>query len=257
MVDPNTPPAASDTKWQNFPTDTDHSLTWVGVRGDICQNSLDYKHSSATHVKQQTHLNTHACMDAQAWKHTIACTCVCTYCQCTHYQHTQNSWFKCQKQQQWKKVGWGTSRLIYPWIRSGQISPIINKWLTFPCCEVYKPQGSSRTQQGLDSIPAVYQCEQKQPLATNTWGDKPRMVNRVKPMAPPTLIYSSNLKMLSLIFRLNQPFCYHNIIHTAILLATFCPLTFSFCPSNSPVTDTHVYTEEMCWLNKSDAEVIF
>lgn len=51
-------------------------------------------------------------------------------------------------------------------------------------------------------------------------GDKPRMVNRVKPIAPPTLIYSSNLKMLSLIFALEWPFCYHDIIHTATLLAS-------------------------------------
>lgn len=244
MVDPNMPPAASDTSgWIFLLTliTALHGLELEGISVKLpwLQTFFSYTCETANTFK---HTCMHGCTSLEA--HHCMHMCVYIFSMQRLPTHINLFWFKCQKQQQWKKVGWGTSRLIYPWIRSGQISPIINKWLTFPCYEVYKPQGSSRTQQGLDSIPAVYQCEQKQPLATNTWGDKPRMANRVKPIAPPTLIYNLNLKMLSLIFRLNQPFCYHNIIHTAILLATFFAVTFSFCPNNSPVIGTHPATTD-------------
>lgn len=54
-----------------------------------------------------------------------------------------NSWCKCQRKQGWKKVGCGTSRSMHLGIRDGQISAIINKWLKFSGCVVYKPRGSS------------------------------------------------------------------------------------------------------------------
>lgn len=101
----------------------------------------------------------------------------------------QSSCFKCQERRQWKKGGMrNTSGLIRTGIRRRQISPIINKWLTFPVCVVISPRAPARTQQGLDPIPAVYQCEWKRPLVKPPWhkhlGDKPRTANRANSLLP-------------------------------------------------------------------------
>lgn len=98
---------------------------------------------------------------------------MCTFCMITLTEHQSTATVE--------KGGMrNTSRLIQPGIRSRQVSPIINKWLTFSVCVVTSPRAPVRTQQSLDPIPAVYQCNRRghlRNLHDKHLGDEPRMAN--------------------------------------------------------------------------------
>lgn len=136
-------------QWQSFPIDSDHSVTWDAVRADICQTPL-ITNIPQRHMWNGKHTQTHIRARAQKKKHM-----------CVRFVHAHKPPDANVRGLQRSEKRWDEEhiRLIHPGIMSGQISPIINKWLTFPVCGLQAPGAAARTQQGLDPIPAVYQRE--------------------------------------------------------------------------------------------------
>lgn len=124
------------------------------------------------------------------------------------------------------------SRLIQPGIRSGQISRIINKWLTFPVCVVTSPRGPARAQQGLDPILAVYQCKQKLSLVKPPWqtlggqtqnGEQSSWAKSLLP-----LWFTAQTSQLNILTKMAILFPLHHSLLHCLFVGHFCEMIIWF-----------------------------